>query len=227
MFSKAGRRAAGNHGSLSVTALLNQPMEKEIWVWDLLARVRPQLGELIAMTDTSLVCPEFDKALLRSFRLRSVTESRDRVVLVAAAPAEDRHLEITRWHVRSDKIIQSLPLVDWTSPFGTLSVAPVTQCVPGTPCGEVPLLPFWLDDELPAEGLDFIQIPWPRSAKVAAPGSGLEDAAAWTDPTRADSIEFVGPHAAALRVTCSALLGILWQIVREVGSRSARVGRAA
>ncbi|MFH1143014.1 MAG: hypothetical protein V1774_00550 [Candidatus Eisenbacteria bacterium] len=228
MFFRSKEPRMIGDSNVLVVALLGDPIDREIWIWDLVARVRPQLCELIAMTDTRLPCPDFDKALVRGFKLQEAMAGRERVVLVASAPDEEMHSEIVRWHIRPEGVASYTPPLDWAVSSDPLHIAPVKQHVPRTPKGKTPLLPYWLEEQMPVEGLDFIHLPRPRVGRGhAATGRHEETPAAWADRSRLATPEFIGPHAASLRLACSALLGTLWEIVREVESPALREERAA
>jgi len=229
MFRSSKRSGATSPRSMLVMGVLQDPLEEEIWVWDLLARVRPQLCELIATTDTSMDCPDFDKVMVRSFRLDRIAAGRERVVLVAGAPASERHSEIVRWHAGPAQACPVVPPREWAAPFSAPGLTAIHQSLPRTPRTGTQILPVWLDDELPLEGVDFIHLPRPRVAP-SHPGTGLRSsgaaglAAAAAD---ADAHEWASPQAASLRLTASALLGTLWEIVREVHARGVGAARVA
>ncbi|MBP6875376.1 MAG: hypothetical protein KBD56_04845 [Candidatus Eisenbacteria bacterium] len=225
-------RTRANHADsgVLVMAVMQMPIEEEIWVWDLLSRVRPQLCELIAMTDTSLACPEFGKTLAHHLQLDKLCENRERLVLVAKAPAEEPHRELVRW--QAEQLARPAKRAPQPHPWKATPVpeglTAVRRRIPASAVGKAPLLPFWLESTLPQTGLDYIQLPWPR----VAPGHPVQESVSttplvpWESP--GESLQFVGPHAPSLRVMASALLGTLWEIVREVSARAAiRPVRAA
>ena len=176
---------------LLVVGLLGEPFEEQIWVWDLLQRVEPQLGELLASTADEHPAPLFRKAMVRRSRLAEALGDHRRVALVAAAAQGRRLSQLTHWHIAAGRRLAAVPPAELAAAWPLPSPAPIHQAAPASEARSLPIWPYWLD-QLPPEGLDFIALPQLRT-EAALPS---------------------GPQLAL----ASALLGLLGDIVRGVGA---------
>ncbi len=192
--------AGGSEGAngLLVIGLLGEPFEDQIWIWDLLQRVRPQFDELAASTTDPMPAPIFRKAMLRRFRLADVLGGHRRVALVATAAPGRRLSQLTHWHIAPGARLSAGPPGGLAASWPLPGLAPIHQAAPASETQTLPIWPYWLDT-LPPEGLDFLALPRLRTAAALA----------------------TGPHL----TLASALLGLLWDIAR--GGATARRDRRA
>jgi len=182
---------------LLVIGLLGEPFEEQIWIWDLLQRVRPQLDELAAAISEPTPKPVFRKALLRRFRLGAACDGHPRVALVATAARGRRLTHLTHWHIAGGARIAPAAPADLAATWPHPSLTTVRQAAPTSGARALPIWPYWLDS-LPLEGLDFLGLPRLSSSSA---------------------------RTTRRQVTlASALLGLLWEILRgsAVGRRDRR-----
>jgi hypothetical protein len=124
------------------------------WVWRLLDAAEPRLSELARATDSWV--PEFRRSDPRRFRLSDVTPGRERVVLVSeamtggSAPGPLRGApgeRLTAIRVGPSQLTHPTRL------------RVVRHLAPRGAGGQAPLLPYWLEEDLPGRGLDVIRVP--------------------------------------------------------------------
>jgi hypothetical protein len=131
----------------------------EPWVWRLLDHVGPRLRELAEATGT--FTPEFRKADPRRFRLSLAAHDRRRMVLISEAMTGGEPEALRRWHcARPDAGIGAVRVGPelLTRPM-RMQIA--RRINPARGPEPIPLLPYWLDDDIPVEGLDIIRVPGP------------------------------------------------------------------
>jgi hypothetical protein len=179
------------------------------WVWRLIDAAEPRLRALTEATAAFM--PEFRKADPRKFRLSIVAPERERVILVSEAMTGGELNRMRRWHCAPAEGSVSAIRVGPALLTRPARLQVVRQITPARTMHPIPLLPYWLDDEIPRGGLDIIRVPGPRPRDASA-ADGLGGAADGT------------PEAMQARFdrTLSGLMRLLWEAVREVGKPQER-----
>jgi hypothetical protein len=141
-----------------VVGLARSPERGEPWVWRLLDQAEPKLRALAEAAGTFV--PEFRKVDPRHFRLSRVAPERERVILVSEAMTGGESGSLRRWHcgapdgVFMERMGPALP----TRPTRLQVVREIT---PNRRRDPIPVLPYWLDEEIPRGGLEIIRVPGP------------------------------------------------------------------
>lgn len=136
---------------------LARPVPKgEPWVWCLLGKAEPKLRALAEATGTFV--PEFRMVDPRHFRLSVVAPERERVILVSEAMTGRESDTLRRWHCGRSESAMAGPITPVRPPRPT-RLHLVRRITPDRRRESIPLLPYWLDEEIPAGGLEIIRVP--------------------------------------------------------------------
>ncbi len=198
-----------------VVGLLRSRPEEQLWLNQILDRVEPQLEGLIEQDDLGIRGPQFLRVRRQRFRLARVLPGRERILLISAAHPGTRCRQIMHWHYGpSDR---TAPLLPGTPPSipNSSRLGLVHQVLPARRMRRVPLLPFFLEQEIPEGGLDFIRLPGAAVMHDEVAAARIQRG---PDP--------VPQNDAQLAVLTAGLLNLLWETVREVASATAAPRRA-
>ena len=186
---------------LLVVAVAGRRDSQSTLAREVIGRVEPRIRHLIRLTDPAMPAPQFRNAGHGGSRIATALQECERVVLVSSIRAGGTLGKITAWHHETRRRGGETNSI--TENSSGLSVLQLT---------DPPLhrglyhLPFWLEDEIPPGGLDFIGI------QVSA------------IPVKRGESQRLRRH---LPLITSALTGILWRIVREVSDSQEELRQAA
>jgi hypothetical protein len=181
---------------LLVVGLAEVPAPHEPQIWKLLDLVMPRVKNLCALNMGNLREPEALKIRALSRRLGSLMASRQRVALLGGADGHSEPQRISHWHHRTlEKALPSGPSASRSA--GSLPGLSALRRRLVFERRDLGHLPYWLEDELPACGLDFIGV----------------DVAPRDDPGH-----LVLPHDEELKKTAAAVSTILWEIIKDNSS---------
>lgn len=152
-----------------VVGLARPAAKGEPWVWRLLSETEPRLRALAEATGTFV--PEFRRVDPRHFRLSEVAPERERVILVSEAMTGRESDTLRRWHCGRPETAMTGSITPARSPRPT-RMRLVRRITPDRRREPIPLLPYWLDEEIPAGGLDIIRVPG-SSARFDRTWTGL------------------------------------------------------
>jgi len=139
-----------------VVGLARPAPKGQPWVWHLMGEAEPRLRALAEATGTFV--PEFRMVDPRHFRLSVVAPERERIILVSEAMTGRESDTLRRWHCARSEGALVGSITPARSPRPT-RLHLVRRITPDRRREPIPLLPYWLDEEIPAGGLDIIRVP--------------------------------------------------------------------
>lgn len=202
------RQAHGVVSSLLVVAVDAGTGPAPNLAWDVTTRAEPRLRHLVHLTDPAIPMPRLHRTLPDNSAANSVTRGRglagaiaeaERIAFLAPLHSGDGVGAVLNWHHQIDRSAVANGGFAGRPRLSKLSFPSSARHL------GLYHLPLWLEDEMPAGGIDFIGISVPAT----------------------ETLELHTALDRQLPLIVAAVTGLLWRIMREVSQAPESFAQAA